>query len=478
MAYSDDSVTSKLSTLSETQDSIVATSQWLLFHRRHADRTASLWLQQLRKSPLPKRLNLIYLANEVVQQSRARGKPDFLLAFEPIIAEATGVAYEGQGESVRGKVRRVVEVWRQRGVFEVSILDAVEARIAEIDRSKSTKGAGKLGGSLFGGGGAGGVPQELDGLAKSQAVVSKADVTKVPAIDNAEREFTKLMDPNATLPTPPVHAARLSALMRNLASAQGAVEACVKARRELVAGMEKLLETNRAKLSEDEETLGKLNVRKEGVDAKKREVEDAIMRGLSNPSSPAVSTPTSNLPPTIPQPNGGATSASSSDPSAPDAETFTPPPPEVETFTPELAGADDPTTSELPPLAAGDSASITPNPTGAEGLQEHPPNFNEPPPAFQPPPALPTNGSAAHEFDPAAPSNGMATALDQLQNDRIRQASTEVPASGPSPGDPRLKRRKTSHPKPQGNEDLDADLFGAGGALGIDEEGVSAMLAR
>lgn len=31
--------------------------------RRHAERTAQLWLQKLRDSPAAKRLNLIYLAN-------------------------------------------------------------------------------------------------------------------------------------------------------------------------------------------------------------------------------------------------------------------------------------------------------------------------------------------------------------------------------------------------------------------------------
>ncbi|KAI7297933.1 hypothetical protein KC315_g18235, partial [Hortaea werneckii] len=80
MAYSPDAVRAKLSSLNETQDSIVANAQWIMFHRRHAPSTANLWLERLQASPPNKRLVLIYLANEVVQQSRARGKQDFLLA--------------------------------------------------------------------------------------------------------------------------------------------------------------------------------------------------------------------------------------------------------------------------------------------------------------------------------------------------------------------------------------------------------------
>lgn len=83
MAYTDDAVKAKLSTLNETQESIVTVAQWVMFHRytlevfrcivttliwistqrRHADRTAQIWLQKLRDAQPPKRLSLVYLAN-------------------------------------------------------------------------------------------------------------------------------------------------------------------------------------------------------------------------------------------------------------------------------------------------------------------------------------------------------------------------------------------------------------------------------
>jgi hypothetical protein len=66
---------------------------------------------------------------EVAQQSKARRKDDFLIAFSPVIAEATATAYKGATNEVQQKLRRVVEVWRQRQIFETSIQDAIEARI-------------------------------------------------------------------------------------------------------------------------------------------------------------------------------------------------------------------------------------------------------------------------------------------------------------------------------------------------------------
>ena len=47
-----------------------------------------------------------------------------------IIAEATATAYKGAINEVQAKVRRVVEVWRQRQIFELPIQEAVEARIS------------------------------------------------------------------------------------------------------------------------------------------------------------------------------------------------------------------------------------------------------------------------------------------------------------------------------------------------------------
>lgn len=66
---------------------------------------------------------------EVAQQSKARKKDDFLIAFSPVIAEATSTAYKGATNEVQQKLKRVVEVWRQRQIFEGPIQDAIESRI-------------------------------------------------------------------------------------------------------------------------------------------------------------------------------------------------------------------------------------------------------------------------------------------------------------------------------------------------------------
>lgn len=66
---------------------------------------------------------------EVTQQSKARHKDDFLIAFSPVIAEATALAYKGAPAEIQGKLRRVIDVWKDRFIFEPPIQQAIEARI-------------------------------------------------------------------------------------------------------------------------------------------------------------------------------------------------------------------------------------------------------------------------------------------------------------------------------------------------------------
>ncbi|OTB05262.1 hypothetical protein M426DRAFT_320077 [Hypoxylon sp. CI-4A] len=308
MAYNDDAVLAKLSSLSEAADSIVSVAQWIMFHRRYADRTVQLWLQRLKDSPSNKRLNLIYLANEVAQQTKARNREDFVVAFSPIIAEAVATAYKGAPTDTQQRIMRVVDVWRDRGVFEGPILEAVDSRVQEINQARGTAKAG-LGGSIFGSAPA--IPAELVPLTLPQQNVTKLLLGTKTAVTTADQEYDKLLGPGSTAPSAPVYAARLSGLLKTLAQAEGAVDQCVKARRELVAALQKVLDTNRNALISEEDQLETFVSRRMEVEDKKNEVERAIMAGLPD-DEPYLS-------------NNGPNDHLDSDPDRPEIEELTPP---------------------------------------------------------------------------------------------------------------------------------------------------------
>jgi regulator of Ty1 transposition protein 103 len=443
MAYSDEAVKAKLAALNETQDSIVSNAQWIMFHRRFAAKTASVWLNRLQENTnASKRLNLIYLANEVVQQSRARSKQDFLLAFEPLIADATAAAYKGSSQDIQGKIRRVVEVWRQRGIFDTRIQEQVEKRLDELDKQKGGKtlgsgGGGRLGGSLFGGStSAGGVVPELESVNKSFTALNKATSAAKTPLTTATDEYTKWNDPSTAIPSAPVHAARLRGLVKDLTAAHLAVGEKIKTQRELIEALEKLLESTRTKLSEDEVISNDLSTKIDSTQAKVTEVEDGIMRGQESAS-------------------GGESSAH--DASRPDPEGFTPPPPDVESFTPPPNDTQDFSYSGATNMH---EQLETQDPSEQNNTIPQSSNFNEPPPIYDLASSL-------------AQQQAAAAAQDFLKNlmPHIRKASSEIPehAADGNEGDPRIKRAR------QGN-DVDEEIFETEQVGGVDEDGVSALL--
>ena len=187
----------------------------------------------------------------------------------------------------------------------------------EIDRSRSTGKKPLLGGSLFSNS-SGSTPSELQPLVPLQTALSKATMASGTPASTANAEYEKMHDPDTPLPTPPVHAARLSQLLKTLANAESSVSEVIKSRHALIDGLEKLLETNRSALSQEQSLATQLSERRAETETKKRDVEDGIMRGLSAENMPAAHSGDNGM--------EGRTVA------RPEVEALTPPP--VESITP------------------------------------------------------------------------------------------------------------------------------------------------
>lgn len=269
-----------------------------------------------------------------MQQSKARKKDDFLIAFSPVIAEATATAYKGATNEVQQKLRRVVEVWRQRLIFEGPIQESIEARIDELDKSKTSGKRGFGDGGLFSKGPS--IPTELAPLVAPQQNISKLGLTTKTTLTAANTDYGKIADPSGVPPSAPVHAARLNGLLKTLANAEGAVAESIKARLQLIEGLGNFLESNRSALAREQEQLSELSSRRNEIDSKKHDVEDAIMKGFATTSNPT--TPTA------------AAAGQSQSPGTPEHEIDRP---EVEELTPPpFEGAGEPPVPEPKPEAA------------------------------------------------------------------------------------------------------------------------------
>lgn len=171
-----------------------------------------------------------------------------------------------------------------------------------------------MGGSLFSSNSSS-VPSELQPIVAPQQAISKLVLSTKTSTNSANNDYEKLTDPNTPTPSAPVHAARLNGLLKTLANAEGAVAEVIKSRNLLIEGLEKLLETNRNALAEEESQLNLLSMRRTEIDTKKRDVEDGIMRGFGNSSE---STPADGSP-------GNQMATPQPEPDRPEVEPLSPP---------------------------------------------------------------------------------------------------------------------------------------------------------
>ena len=153
-----------------------------------------------------------------------------------------------------------------------------------------------------------------------QAAINKASIGVANA-SNTTSEFDKHMGPDAEIPSPPVYAARISGLLKTLANAEGAVCESIKARKDIIQGLEKLLGSNRTALAKEEAQITDLKDKKGQAETKKREIEDEILRKLPTGS-----------PQYDDGPGADYHHAGEEDMDRPQMEELTPPP--VESFTP------------------------------------------------------------------------------------------------------------------------------------------------
>lgn len=348
-----------------------------------------------------------------------------------IIAEAAQVAYKDGTTEIQQKIRRVVEVWRARQVFDPSVQDAIESRVDEIDRNRSANRRPLMGGSLFSSGAPGSLPTEIQPLAPLQIALSKASLTSKSALSTADTDFAKLHDPNTTLPSPPVHAARLSALLKSLANAESSLAETIKSRSALIDSLAKILDDNRTALSKEQSEHAAIRDRQSATETKKREVEDGIMRAYSADN---ISSPTGNASPatgdnpgrrsTSLDMNGGAASA---DPERPEVEALTPPPPRSP-LTPPLAPIPDATADSFVEATAAvanpDSAEPTED-ADVSNLLASMTNANAPPPlsSATPIPAAAGGSDSAAAFitssgDPRIATRANGTAASPVTKKR------------------------------------------------------------
>jgi len=118
MSFSKDKCLALFREVNHTQASIEGASAKILFWKKHAKEVVHYWDVVFRESAPPKKLNLVYVANDLLQKSRAgRGSREFAEEFFRVLPTALRHMIKHCDAKVQQRLKRVVDVWGDREVF-------------------------------------------------------------------------------------------------------------------------------------------------------------------------------------------------------------------------------------------------------------------------------------------------------------------------------------------------------------------------
>ncbi|KAI9121491.1 hypothetical protein K1719_008524 [Acacia pycnantha] len=106
----------KLTKLNNSQTSIETLSHWCIFHMNKAKQVVDTWDRQFHCSPRDQRLAFLYLANDILQNSRRKGS-EFVGEFWKVLPNAIRDMVENGDEFGRNAALRLIGIWEERKVF-------------------------------------------------------------------------------------------------------------------------------------------------------------------------------------------------------------------------------------------------------------------------------------------------------------------------------------------------------------------------
>ncbi|KAJ7527613.1 hypothetical protein O6H91_16G063500 [Diphasiastrum complanatum] len=115
-AFASQILSEKLSKLNNSQQSIETLSHWCIFHRKNAKQVVETWGREFFSSPREQRVPFLFLANDILQNSRRKGG-EFVNEFWKVLPTALREVLGTGEESVRTTVLRLIEIWEERKVF-------------------------------------------------------------------------------------------------------------------------------------------------------------------------------------------------------------------------------------------------------------------------------------------------------------------------------------------------------------------------
>ncbi|XP_039755898.1 regulation of nuclear pre-mRNA domain-containing protein 1A isoform X2 [Pararge aegeria] len=135
--FTENALIRKLQDLNPSQQSIQTLSLWLIHHRKHHAAIVKTWFKELLKAKDSKQLTFMYLANDVIQNSKKKG-PEYGKEFGNVLVDALKhMAKTGINAKTKQSLHRILNIWGERAVYEPQKIQEFKVAVDPNDAEPS-----------------------------------------------------------------------------------------------------------------------------------------------------------------------------------------------------------------------------------------------------------------------------------------------------------------------------------------------------
>uniref|UniRef100_A0A3Q3KX19 Regulation of nuclear pre-mRNA domain-containing protein 2 n=1 Tax=Mastacembelus armatus TaxID=205130 RepID=A0A3Q3KX19_9TELE len=123
----------KFQSVTNTMDSIQGLSSWCIENKKYHSLIVRHWMKSLRKSDASHRLNLLYLANDVIQNCKRKNAIVYRTAFAEVLPGAFLLVNRDNNLKVVKSAERILSIWEDRGVYSGTLITDLRSCLVKED---------------------------------------------------------------------------------------------------------------------------------------------------------------------------------------------------------------------------------------------------------------------------------------------------------------------------------------------------------
>uniref|UniRef100_A0A8C5EJR5 Regulation of nuclear pre-mRNA domain-containing protein 2 n=1 Tax=Gouania willdenowi TaxID=441366 RepID=A0A8C5EJR5_GOUWI len=127
------SVDRRFQGVSNTMESIQGLSTWCIENKKHHGLIVRHWMKWLKKSDNSHRLNLFYVANDVIQNCKRKNAIVFRKAFAEVLPNAALLIKDVK---VRKSVERIFTIWEERSVYSEEVIGQLKTNLNKKEKER------------------------------------------------------------------------------------------------------------------------------------------------------------------------------------------------------------------------------------------------------------------------------------------------------------------------------------------------------